>query len=274
MSASHSTAFGLTSWMKSRAEHRTRVTSTTFATRKSESFKSSTHRSSRQTKNVHTYLGGGLQYLFDVTGPANSFVPLDFSANFNIGNERWLTGSPISFNASAVPTGQSSTQSVVAEVSCGNQQFCHPGYVWASSGASSTVQVNIQSSTGVVHENGSVYGLTTAYGTITGNLMAPTNAAGQSTGVVDIRSFAAANGFVDYPRTPGVSWAFIDPKFEVTPAYLALHPSAALPILPGVGNESALMPVPEPALALLMTGGALGLFAAMRRRKVLARHPG
>lgn len=221
-----------------------------------------------QASGMNAYLGGGLKYSFDVSGPANSFVPLNFSANFNLGNSSWLMHSDVSFNAYAMPRGLFSGPSVNAGITCGYQRLCRQDHANAYGGTASSVQVNIQGSSGIVDANGSVYGLTTAYGTITGTLMAPTNALGESAGVVDIRAFAS----VTVGITPA-SWAFIDPKFEVAPDYLVLNPSAALQILPGVGNESALMPVPEPASVWLMAGGVLGLFAALRRRKVLAKQP-
>jgi hypothetical protein len=100
-----------------------------------------------------------------------------------------------------------------------------------------------------------------AYGTITGTFMAPTDAGGRGIGLVQMNAFASAGG-------NGLeSWAFIDPRFEIDPTYLALNPTAAFELLPGMGNELAIMPVPVPGSALLLSGGMLGLLVASRRRK-------
>ena len=57
--------------------------------------------SSVTSTGMNASLGAYMQYSFDFSGPANTYVPLRFTANFNVRNDNFTTGSGISFLLSA-----------------------------------------------------------------------------------------------------------------------------------------------------------------------------
>jgi len=198
-------------------------------------------------------LGAELKYEFDVVGPSNAFVPIAYLAHFNLRPMSFLHGATGQFVLTAYSVGFGNSQSVYADLKC--DQSCRTTAQPSGTGsATSTVSVNVGGSTY------STLGGTASYGTISGVLMAPTNSVGLGFGLVSLRVSAGGSW------SDGTGWAFLDPRFEVDPAYLAVNPGASIQIMAGVGNESGVMPVPEPGAALLMLVGLAGLAFAARHR--------
>ena len=207
---------------------------------------------------VNGDLGAELRYTFDVTGPSNAFVPIAYTAHFNLSPENFLAGASAQFTVMAYSIGFGVVGAVSGNVSCG--QSCQASAQPSDSGsAQSTIAIHYD---GIGANAAGGLGGMAAYGTFSGVLMAPTNAAGLGMGYVYLD--ASASGNAAQVGANNTSWAFIDPRFEVLPSYLATNPDAGLQILAGVGNESGTMPVPEPGAALLMLIGLAGLVAARR----------
>jgi hypothetical protein len=186
---------------------------------------------------VTPVLDATLKYSFDVSGPASSYVPLTFTANFNLGHGSFGNRTSIDFrvNGSGVDYLTGGSEFVQGSVLC---QWVGIGQCDGSTYPGeylSSVSVNIAGSSTSL--GGS------AYGTITGTFMAPTDAAGRGIGYVSMNAFASGGYGPE-------SWAFIDPRFEIAPTYLALNPTAAFELLPGMGSDLAMMPVPVPGSSL------------------------
>jgi hypothetical protein len=91
--------------------------------------------------------------------------------------------------------------------------------------------------------------LTSLFGSMTGNFLAPTDASGNAIISISLNSQTSKH-------TLGSLTGFIDPFLEVDPMYLATHPTVTFAVEPGIGNA---MPVPEPSTWALLFAGLLGL---------------
>lgn len=99
-------------------------------------------------------------------------------------------------------------------------------------------------------------------GSFSGSFMA---AAGSTLSVV-ITAFA---GRVFTDAAPGAASAYVDPFFEIDPAWTALHPGYSLAFEAGVGNGApgiVTSPVPEPETSALMVTGLAALLLRRKRR--------
>ena len=191
-------------------------------------------------------LGAWLDYSFDVTGPANTFVPIAYTAHFNLSPANPQAAAYAELYVETYAVGSNLSDYVYGGVNC--LQACD---AWSETGSAL--------STIAAHYDGmgaNAGGGMNANGTFSGVVMAPTNANGLGVGNVYLYASVRDNGAQVVNNS---SWAFIDPHFEVLPSYQADHSGAGIQILAGVGNQSGVMPVPEPGAALLMLGGLAGL---------------
>lgn len=218
-----------------------------------------------QSVDAGASLAAYLKYSFAIQGAADSFVPVNFSANYNVQNESNATTSLVRMEMRGWQPASTTASGTGADISCYGGACKTWKEVFGPGSSESLIDATLIGGSGPVSASWAI-------GVISGTFMVPTGALGQGFGNVEIFAKAHAFGHEDfiYPslvRSSGLAWAFIDPKFEIDPAYLALNPSTALQIVAGVGNESALMPVPEPSSYLLMSVGALCLALRARRRR-------
>jgi hypothetical protein len=213
-----------------------------------------------QSTGVVAVLSAQLQYEFFYSGPALSYVPINFRGLFDIQH-----GSP-GFNRTEVEVVLSAysqdfnrSQSVQVGVDCSHtcRYFSPP----TASGLSS-IQAPFTSSAAATSGSPS-----SATGSFSGVLMGGTDANGDGRGMVQLRALASAGG------SSAQSWAFIDPSLTIAPSFLAAHPESSLTLPPGVGN--AVTAVPELQSQALLLAGLAGLgVLATRRQRAGARSGG
>jgi len=192
-------------------------------------------------------VAGELFYSFFYSGPALSYVPINFLGLFNLQHGlAQINRSEVGVSLNTNSVGGIGLQSANMQFDCA--VTCRLTRLTASN--LSSIQAPFTASNAATPSDSS-----SASGSFFGTLMGATDAYGNGRGSVTVNAFASAAG-----SRP--SWAFIDPAFTIDPTYLAANPGATLTLPPGVGN--AVTPVPEPqALALMLAGLAV---LALRRR--------
>lgn len=203
----------------------------------------------RHTSFGTVIVSGYMGYQFAYSGPANTYVPIDFTAMFDVQNGyRAFNRSEVVFSASG------RTESTGGRISC--EQICLAQPALNSGPVQSTVNIAMSASVDAA------LGSSAAVGSFSGRLMGLTNAQGQGTGSIYLYAFASALNTVP-------SWAFIDPELHIDAGFLAAHPEASLTLPVGVGN--AVTAVPEPAAPLLMAVGLAAVLGLRRRSRQGAR---
>jgi hypothetical protein len=215
-------------------------------------------------------LGAYMNYSFNVRGPVNSgqglYVPLNFSGYVDLSSESFAGLAHVRLQLRGWPsTGSIEPAGLEVQIRCQGGSTCQTSTDLFGQGSWDS---SINASFGTI-ANPAV-GMTSTRGVISGTFMVPIDEYGWGSGTVDLMATAAAYGVTvyDYPsvtQSSGHSWAFIDPKFEIASAYLALNPEASVEIYQGVGNESVPMPIPEPGSVLMMLAGLLGMAVTARR---------
>lgn len=189
---------------------------------------------------------GQMEYEFYFSGPASSFVPINFLGHFALSTG---AGSTRSYFTLSTNSPYWDFGSGVASMAFQCIDVC--GYFGPSSASkNSSIDVSYTAQNGLL---GASY-WSSALGTFSGVVMGATGANGQGRGTVKLLAYAyTANR---------LSTAFIDPYLSIDASYLAAHPEATLTLPAGVGNE--ITAVPEPQALLLMLAG-LGALALRRR---------
>lgn len=209
---------------------------------------------------------GKLWYEMTVTGPALSYVPIQFRGNFDLAIDSFFDGAKVGFGFQSDARGLSKSQSLSFDSQCDGSTIMSRclASTWADGAPENLSFIDFISERGASNPNLG----TGIRGSFSGVLMAPTDADGISRGLVSLYANASTSGF---GGGGGTTWAFIDPEFRVDAAYLADHPDAKLLLPSGVGNEVATRPVPEPGAVWLLIGGLAGLLLAVRRRRAVGR---
>ena len=191
-----------------------------------------------------TIVAGELFYRFFYSGPALSYVPINFLGLFNLQHGLAL------FNRSEVgvyldtnSVGGIGGQSASMQFNCA--QTCRLTSLTASN--LSSIQAPFTASNAATGSDSS-----SASGSFSGTLMGATDANGHGRGSINLNAFASSAG-----SRP--SWAFIDPALTIDASYLAAHPEATLTLPAGVGNEITAVPEPQALLLMLAGLGALAL---------------
>ena len=205
-------------------------------------------------------VAGMLWYEMVITGPALSYVPIQFRGNFDLAIDSFFDGAKVGFGFQSDAPGIGKSQSLIFDSQCDGSTIMSRciASTWADGAPANLSFITFVSEPGASNANLG----TGIRGSFSGLLMAPTNADGVSKGLVTLLANASTSGFGG-----GTTWAFIDPEFLVDAAYLAEHPEALLSLPTGVGNDVTTRPVPEPGAAWLLGGGLAGLLLAVRRRR-------
>jgi hypothetical protein len=197
----------------------------------------------------HEVAAGQLDYDFFYSGPAISYVPINFLGLFKMQvGVAYLDGTQVLAGLASMASDRTRYESASMQLRC--TRACAFDFGPPTASGSSSIQVSFAAQTPA-----EILGSYGASGSFSGTLMGATDANGQGRGSVSLQASASASN-------SRLSWAFIDPALTIDPTYLAAHPEATLTLPPGVGN--AITAVPEPQTLLLMLAG-LSVMALRRR---------